>query len=81
MDSICFIGGGKYGGAGVSMAVAKTVSSDNEFVQSVVILALDIFSCVQQVVSQCVQFGEIYAARNKAVKGDVKKVRQTSFSY
>lgn len=41
------------------MSVAEAVSSDHHVIDGVVILFFDLHTRVQQVVSECVQFGEL----------------------
>lgn len=42
------------------MSVAEAVSSDHHVVDGVVILLFDLYTRVQQVVSERVQFGELH---------------------
>ena len=41
------------------MSMTKTISADNELVQGVIILVLDIFTRVQEIITKSVELGEV----------------------
>ena len=41
------------------MSITKAISADNQLVQGVIILVLNVFTSVQEIITKSVEFGEV----------------------